>query len=153
AAIALALRACDRGRLAEGAAAALLAGLATQTKYTGFLAPPVMVGYALLRRRWSLAAVFALVPAALFAAWGAYVRYRHGASHFLNNLADGHTFDDRIKYLVPLAAMLGGLAPGVFLLGLAGLFRNRWWTLAGGVLVVGGFVLLAALPSEWGVLL
>jgi hypothetical protein len=152
AAIALALRACDRGRLAEGVFAAVLAGLATQTKYTGFLAPVAMTGYALLRRRWGLAALFVTLPAGLFAAWEGYVAYRHGASHFLHNLDAGGTFDDKVKNLGPLAGMLGGLAPAVFLLGIAAQLRNRWWTLAGGALVVAGFALLAAVPAESAVL-
>jgi hypothetical protein len=146
AATALGLRACDRDRLGAAVGAALLAGLAMQTKYTGFLAPPAMVAYALLRRRWRLAAVFALLPAALFAGWEGYVFTRHGASHFLHNIGDGGTLDDKVKNLGPLAAMLGGLAPVVFLLGVAALIRQRWLAVAGAGLVVAGFGLVAAEP-------
>ncbi|HJT78070.1 MAG TPA: glycosyltransferase family 39 protein, partial [Gemmataceae bacterium] len=54
ASVVLFFRAADRDALALAALAGLVAGLAMETKYTGFLAPVVMLLYAALYGKWRL---------------------------------------------------------------------------------------------------
>src|SRR5262245_56998066 len=81
AALALFLDAAERSSLPRAALAGLVAGVAMQTKYTGFLAPAAMFLYALTHRRlrlWLLAVAAAL---AVFAAWEGFLAWRYGQSH------------------------------------------------------------------------
>jgi hypothetical protein len=89
AAVAAFLGANDRRSFVLALLAGLLAGLAMQTKYTGFLAPAVMLAAAFLVRgrdwlpalgRWLIAAGTAGI---LFVAWEAWIAQQYGESHFV----------------------------------------------------------------------
>jgi hypothetical protein len=147
-AVVMFLRAIDqRGASAWGLAvlAGLLAGLGMQTKYTGFLAPGALLLAAIVRGRpflWPLAAG----PAALvFVAWELLTDRLYGESHFLLQLRySSQTLEDKAALVLPLLSTVGGVAPVVGLLGLAGLGVSRAGMLAAGGVVGLGFVAVAA---------
>jgi hypothetical protein len=162
ASVLLFFRACDRLHGASAVAAGLVAGVAMQTKYTAFLAPATMVLYALVRglfvrclsRRQAfhgvaLALLAAGVAAASFAAWEVWVAQKYGVSQFLAEL--GHSDRDlrtRLEWFGPmLPTLLGGVAPGIGLLGLAALCRRRGVTGGAAILVAAAIGIVAATGS------
>ena len=139
AAVVLFLRAADRDSPALAALAGLVAGLAMETKYTGFLAPAVMLIYAALHRKlWLWPA--AVVPAVqVFAGWEFLMALLYGQSHFLNAFRDANSsLEQKAGLWLPLLGLLGSAAPAVSLLGLTALRVRRR------VLVLGGAVALLA---------
>src|SRR5205823_4078146 len=141
------LRGLDRRSGSWAVAAALVAGVATQTKYTAFLVPPLLAWAALLRGRFGAALVGAVVPALVFAAVEFGIAHQHGQSHFLRQIQlmqeQAEPWEKKLGLFGPLAGYLGGLAPGVLLLGVAGLTRRAWAVAAAAALVVGGLVVVA----------
>jgi hypothetical protein len=148
-AVALFLRAGDRGSLPEAAAAGLVAGLAIETKYTAFLVPAVFVLHGLLYRRPRPALLAAGLAAAVFVGWEALIAGLYGESHFLHSFhGQGHGFDRPLHLLFPLVGILGGVAPAVALVGLVA-SGVRWrGVLAGMAAVTLGYALLACVPEE-----
>jgi hypothetical protein len=138
-AVVLFLRAADRDSPALAALAGLVAGLAMQTKYTGFLAPAVMFLYAALYgklRLWPAAVVPALQ---VFVGWEFLTALLYGQSHFLNATRwSSSTSLEKAGLWLPLLGILGTGAPVLTLLGLAALRARPW------VLVLGGAVALLA---------
>src|SRR6202035_2434881 len=63
------LRACDRTSIGQAVLAGFVAGLAMETKYTGALAPAVMLLAAATTGRWRLWPAAAVAAAQVFAAW------------------------------------------------------------------------------------
>lgn len=110
-ALVLFLRACDRDSLASAALAGVTAGLAMQTKYTAFLAAPVMLLYALLHRKTRLGLLAAALAGLLFVAWEALLWMRYGESHFVYQIRHGDNGDQpKIILLTALCPLLGGVA-------------------------------------------
>jgi hypothetical protein len=147
-------RGSDRGSLAWALAAGFIAAIAMETKYTAFVVPGVMVLHAVLFRRLRLGLAAALVAVALFVTWEAFTAQAYGESHFLHALADRRLpLAEKLKLGLPLLGQMGGTAPAVLLLGLIALGRSRRmvWCAAG--LIAGGFLLLAAVPESWAILL
>jgi hypothetical protein len=138
-AVILFLRACDRDALVLAALAGLVAGVAAQTKYTGFLAPAAMLLYALLHGKLRLWPV-AVVPAVqVFVSWEFLTALLYGQSHFLSALRDSsQPLLQKAGLWAPLLGILGTVAAPVFLLGLAAL-RAR-----APVLVLGALLALLA---------
>jgi hypothetical protein len=139
-AVVLFLRAADRDSPALAALAGLVAGLAMETKYTGFLAPAVMLIYAVLARKPGLWAA-AVVPAVqVFVGWEFLMALLYGQSHFLDATRDPSSpaVEQKLGLWLPLLGILGSVAPAVALLGLAALRVRRR------VLVLGGAVALLA---------
>ena len=68
-AVCLFLRACDRDAIGQAVLAGLVAGVAMETKYTGAVAPAVMLLAAATTRRWRLWPGAALAAAQVFVAW------------------------------------------------------------------------------------
>src|SRR5262249_23183712 len=121
--------------------AGVVAGLAAQTKYTGLLLPPVLLGAAFfspIRNRVSgpalplrvLFGTLACGAAALvFISWEAFIRSKYGESHFLYALGPTtESWRERLEFylakwrlLLPMLILLGGLLPPAALLGCAGL--------------------------------
>jgi hypothetical protein len=146
-AVAVFLRAVDgQGGRSYGWAwlAGLLAGVAMQTKYTGFLAPAVLGLAALLYGRPWLWPVAAAQAAVVFVSWE-YVTFRlYGDSHFLFQLGySSQSLPDKLGLVGPLLSLVGGVAPAVGLLGLAALGVRRWVVLAAGGVVVLGYLTVA----------
>ncbi len=100
----------------------LLAGLATQTKYTAFV-PVAAIGlHALLYRRAVRGFVVGLLAVSIFVGWEQYVAWRHGESHFLVSIhRRSPRLLSRFNQIAPSIGFMGGLAPGLLLLGLLAL--------------------------------
>jgi hypothetical protein len=156
AALVLLLRSCDRSSWAMALVAGLLAGLATQTKYTAFVGPPLLLicGQWYGKPRWGVLAC--ATAAVIFVAWEGGVLLRHGESHFLSALRSYHANlpgSDQspwLKLAVLFRALfthLGGVAPGLLLCGLASLGLSRRRAVAAALLVASGFVLVALVPE------
>src|SRR5205807_4461 len=121
-ALALFFGAVDRSSLPRAAVAGLVAGLAMQTKYTGFLAPAAMFLYALAHRRLRLWLPAAAAALAVFAAWEGFIAWRYGQSHFLYHLRHGQdSLLERATMAPLLLSLPGTVAPAVLLLGVAAL--------------------------------
>jgi hypothetical protein len=156
AAIAVFARASDRGSMRLTALAGLLAGLAMQTKYTGLLAPAVVLLYGICFRQLRLALLATGIAAAIFAGWEAFLVLRYGESHFLYHAwmsqASGK-MSAKLGLLLPLLTNLGGVAPFVAVLGLAALRWRQRTVLIVATLVLSGFALLALLPPRYGIII
>lgn len=137
-ALTLFLRACDRLDPGWLFAAGLAAGVAMETKYTAFLAPAAMMLYAgvhgLLgpggwKRRAGLlafAVAATLVALNVFWWWEAFIAWRHGESHFYHEFerSQRDLGEQLLFFSLPLLTLLGGAAPTLLLVGLAGLGRR-----------------------------
>ncbi len=105
--------------------AGVLAGLAMQTKYVGFLTPPLLIVAGISRRRYLPGFIAAGVAMSIFAAWEAFIAWKYGESHFLYQLGQqSTTWRQKLLLLAFLVTLLGGLAPGI---ALAAIARWRWW--------------------------
>jgi hypothetical protein len=165
AAVALFFAACERPHPWAAVGAGLLAGLAMETKYTAFLAPATMVLYGLVsicltpardlrgltpfgigskRPTILLSLIAAGVAVSVFVSWEAFVTWRHGQSHFLNEVEDSaRNLWEQLEFIVPLFALLGGVAPVTALLALAALGWRGRLIGAVGFLVFVGYALVA----------
>jgi hypothetical protein len=142
-ALGLFFRTCERDSLALAVLAGLIAGLAMQTKYTAFLAPGIILIYALLRRKLLLGLAAAGVAGALFAAWETMLFFRYGESHFIYQLFQGDNGDQPKSVLLnSLFPLLGGAAPTLALLALTALSMPRWLLLLASLLAILPFLLL-----------
>lgn len=150
AALVLFLRACDRDSAALALAAGLVAGLAAETKYSGFVAPLAFAGYGLATGRWRLAAAAATLAVAIFLAWEGLVVWRYGESNFIYNAAQrGSTPVQRWLHLaLPLVA-LSAVAPAWLLLALVGLRAPRGVVVAAAALAALGLGVVALLPDGY----
>jgi hypothetical protein len=103
----------------------VLAALAAQTKYTGFLSLAAIVLYAVTagpapRRSWSLIllTLLSIITAlVLFSSWEILIARRYGESHFLFHLANqASATGSKMHLVVPLMTLLGYLAPGLLVM-------------------------------------
>ena len=151
AAIALFLRAADRGSLGLAVLAGALAGLAMQTKYTGLTVGAVLLTFGWLRGRFRMAVVGCMVAALMFVGWEAWVHSRYGVSQFLyfvGRRERGETGPASVLDLVrPLVRTLSPLAAPLIPLGLLGLGAKRWVVVASIALVVAAHLALALTPD------
>jgi hypothetical protein len=149
AALALFLDAADQSSLLRAALAGLVAGVAMQTKYTGFLAPAAMFLYALVHGRLRLWVPAVAAALAVFSAWEGFLAWRYGQSHFLYHLGQGEPLSER-GYLVPLLLSLPGtVAPAILVLGMAALRPRTLPVLATAVLTLLGYVGLACVDLRF----
>jgi Dolichyl-phosphate-mannose-protein mannosyltransferase len=148
-------RACDKQSVWLGALAGLLFGIAAQTKYTAFVAPAVAIVYAFLFRRPRLGLLTAALGAAVFVGWECFVAAKYGESHFIYSLQQrGSGFWTRVaRLLLPLIGVLGGVAPGLAMLGLLSLgVRRRFIGFLAFAMCL-GYMALALVPDRYSVLL
>jgi hypothetical protein len=146
ASLALFCRACDRDSFVLAALAGLVAGLGIETKYTAFLAPAVMLLYALWLGRLRLWPAAALVAAQVFLAWEFLMALLYDESHFLFHLRYNMRYSEENgwqwgRLLPPLVSYLGSLAWPAALLALRGFGLRRWALLpaaAAGLLAYAG---------------
>jgi hypothetical protein len=142
--LALFFRACDRASVRTSICAGLIAGLAMQTKYTGFLAPAVMLGYAFLFGRLRLGGIAAASAALVFVSWEWFLICRYGESHFLYHVANTpSTLEIKLSLIPLLFPILGAVAPSLFLLALTIGRVSRLTLLLAVVLVVLPYALVA----------
>jgi hypothetical protein len=149
-AVAVFLRASDRGSWTAAVLAGMIAGLALQTKYTAFTVPLAMLAWGLLQRRLGLALTAVGIAAAVFVAWELYVALGQGQSHFLFALQhrSGSTAS-RIRHLAsPLFTMTAAIAPGTGLVAVFARTRSRRWLVTGVVALVVGAAVLGVTPAE-----
>jgi hypothetical protein len=135
--------ACDRGSLARAVVAGVTAGLAMQTKYTGFLAPAVVLVYAWLHQRMRLGFAAALTAGLVFAAWETALFLHYGESHFVYQLFHGDNGDQpKSTLLGGLCPLLGGTVPTLALLALIVLRSPRWLLFSAALFVFLPYLLL-----------
>lgn len=122
ASLALFFRGLDRRWWRLAILSGLLAGLAIQAKYIGFLTPPLLVVAALLHRRLAPALLAVVTAATIFIGWESFVYWKYGESHFLYHLNDNpFNWEEKLELSPWLVALVGGLAPGMAIAALA-----RW---------------------------
>jgi hypothetical protein len=142
-ALVLFFRACDQNSPSLAVFAGLIAGLAIQTKYTGFLAPAVVLIYALLHRKMHLGLTAALSAGSVFVAWETALFFRYGESHFVYQLFQGDNGDQpKSVLLASLFPLLGGAAPTLALLAMTVLPAPRWQLFLAALLAVLPFLFL-----------
>jgi hypothetical protein len=147
ASVELFLRACDRDSAAAAAVAGLLAGLATQTKYTALVAPLVIMLAGALYGRLRLAAGACLSAASVFVTWEFLMALLYGDAHFLlASRGQAPSLAQKFGLAGPLAGQLGGLLPAVTLMGLLALGSSRRVLLLWSFVVAFGFVAIGC----WG---
>lgn len=119
AALALFFRACDRESLGLALAAGLIAGLGMETKYTGFLAPAVLLTFSVLHRRFRLGLLSATTAALVFSAWELFLVWRYGESHFRYHTSQTpfHPLE-KLGLVACLFPILGAVVPTLCLLAL-----------------------------------
>jgi hypothetical protein len=156
AAVALSLRAAERGSLCLALTAGLLAGLAMETKYTAFVLPGVFLAHGWLNRDLRRAVVAATAAVAVFVGCEGLIALAHGQSHFLLAMR-GHdrTYGPKpvLGLLQAAVTTLGGVGPFLVLIGLAALGVPRRTVLLLVALLVAGYVALAFVPEADAVLL
>src|SRR5262249_27826507 len=134
--LALFFTACDRDSRGLAVAAGLVAGLAMQTKYTAFLAPPTMMLYSVAvgflkpgfswpaaLRKVALALAAGIVAGEIFLVWEKYIEWQYDVSHFVHELrTTKRELLDQLRFALPLLALLGGVAPPLALVAVLALF-------------------------------
>ncbi len=150
-AVYLFLGACDRDAIGRAVLAGLVAGVAMETKYTGAVAPAVMLLAAATARRWRLWPAAALAAAQVFVAWEFLIALLYGESHFLHSLwASSGSLMQKGSLVMVFFSYVGGTAPFLFVLGLAALGARRRWQAAAAALVVVGFALIVLFDARFG---
>jgi Dolichyl-phosphate-mannose-protein mannosyltransferase len=150
-AVALYMRAVDRRSLPLALLAGLLAGVAMETKYTGFVLPALFLVHAWQHGHWRLAIAAAGTATASFASCEAWIACAHGDSHFVlamfaRKRAD-HAF--RLPRLVAAAvSLLGGLGSILMLIGMTALGAFRRSVLLGLAGIITGFTLIVIVPDS-----
>lgn len=147
-ALAVYFRACEDNSLALAGAAGLIAGLATQTKYTGLGVLAVMVLHALLFRRLRNAVTTVGVALAVFFAWEWLMTLKYGQGMFFGQLGSPLWSMERSEMVIPLIRVIGGAAPVLVLIGLAALGLARNVTLVLAAAVLAAYAMLWALPAH-----
>ena len=159
ASIALFARGCDAGRhrkFAYALGAGLLAGLAFQAKYSALGVPVVLIWYALLRCRMTLAILAVMLTIVVAASWEFWLSQKYGQSHFLYHIADQSSdgsFEDQLdlkwSFARPLLNYLGLLGCGWALIAGRAMGMPRWLIrLAMIAFGVGLFVVVLG-PLDW----
>jgi len=148
------ITACDRGSWRQVILAGLLAGLAMETKYTAFLAPPVLLLYAVVYRRLRYGMLAAGLAVGFFVSCEGLLAWRYGASHFLTHLHQhpGNSLERPLNLARALVGLLGGTASALGLLGLTALGYRGRTVLGVGALLAVGFGLVLAIPEPHNVL-
>jgi hypothetical protein len=148
--VAVQWRAARRGSWGLALCAAVLAGLAMQTKYTAFVTVPLLALAGILNRRWLLGVMAALVALGLFVGWECFLVTTQGQSHFMVALglrSSGPGFR-MLRLLLPTLTQIGALAAGFASMALVALGRPRLALLPLGLALV-AVPLLALLPESW----
>ena len=167
--------ACDRLDFFRALGAGFLAGVAMQTKYTGFLAPAAMLLCGWLRA-WlnpsplagvvnqfipepreragliCLSLVAFLIALNVFVGWEVFITFRHGESHFYLEYLQNHStiLNQLQNWSLPLLTLFGGVGPGIALLGWLAMCPRSLPLFAGSVLVFAGYWLTAfGNPLKW----
>jgi hypothetical protein len=147
--VVLFIRAQSRQSPGLAALAGIAAGLAAESKYTGFMLPGIFFAHALTHRGWARWAIATVAMAGVFVGVEALIAIRYGESHFLHNVPNHRDRHMGTYWLArDLIETAGGLAPAVSLIALAGLGLPWRWVARFGVLIAAGYVLLGFVPGR-----
>jgi hypothetical protein len=124
-ALALYFASRDRSSLALALGAGLVGGFALQTKYTAVSILAVVALDALFSRRMREAVASIGVALGIFSAWELWTTALYGQGMFFGQLGSPLWSMARSAMIVPLVRLLGGVAPFVAWIGLAGLGLPR----------------------------
>ena len=150
------LRASERNSLPLAAVAGLIAGIASQTKYNGLVAPGVMLYHAFVFKRYRLALVAASIAGAFFLSWEVFIYLSAGRSHFLAQSQTYGSVNLLAKYVYlawPIVTIMGAVAPFFTLLAFIALGLRKKATILASIVVALGFMLIAFAPERfqaWG---
>ncbi len=150
--VALFTHAHSRRSAGLAALAGVVAGLATQTKYTGLVLPGIFLAHAATHGGWKHWLIAMVAMVGVFASYEGLVALRYGESHFLHNVF--HPLHPRDPYAGPLMLAVdlvetaGGLAPAVSVIALAGLGLPYRWVARLGLLIAAGYFLLGFVPGR-----
>jgi hypothetical protein len=134
--------------------AGFLAGLSAQTKYNGLLFIPLLAVYATFFRRPRLGVLAAASAVILFGSWEWFVASRYGESHFVFHVRQkGSTLTDKLRLLVPLVTLSGGILAPAALIGIAAIARSSRWVAPAAAGLILLHLALAAIPSTSNLLL
>jgi hypothetical protein len=148
------LRGCDQGSWLRAVAAGLLAGLAMEAKYTAFVAPAVMVAYAVRAGRLRQGLLAAMVAVGVFAGWEWLMAVAYGQSHFVYALRErDESVWQKLRLAGPLVGLLGGVGPALLLLNLTALRLPRWVVAMTAAVTLLGLGLVALVPTPQAILL
>jgi hypothetical protein len=154
-AVALFFRAAAKRSFGLALLAGVLAGVGMETKYTGFLAPAVILVYAGLFRRPYQGMMAALMAWFVFSSWEGFIALKHkGQSHFMVNFLEqmgGAPRHGPAAMSWHLILIIGAVAAPVGLLGLTALRVWGWVVAAVGAILAIGFVLVAKVDANWTV--
>jgi hypothetical protein len=148
AALALYLRAEERGSAWGALAAGLVAGLAMQTKYTAFSIPAAMGLHALLRGRPLHAVLAGAAALCVFASWEAWITHLYGRGMFAANAMLPLFWQPRLMLVAPGIQLLGAALTPFALLALAAIGVRRAIVLALAAAVLAAHGLLLVWPIE-----
>lgn len=153
-ALVLFFRAADRDSLKLALVSALIAGLAMQTKYTGFILPPVILLYGIIFKKLRLALAPALLSLVVFWAIEGLFALSAGHSHLLYQSGIYGSVNPLKKYLYlawPFVTIIGATMPALALLALLALKVSRRMILAAAGLITTGFLLIAFVPQQYSI--
>ncbi|HET6574514.1 MAG TPA: glycosyltransferase family 39 protein [Fimbriiglobus sp.] len=161
ASVAVFVRGCDRKSWRLVLAAGVLAGAATQTKYTMMTVPAALLWYGVLHRRVRYAAAAGAVAVGMFAAWEGWLVGEYGVSHFLYHLRDQQSgggglsawVGQKIDLVNPLLGFLGGLACATGLYAGRGVGFGRRFVAVVALVAALGMIAVCLVPYSNGVLL
>ncbi len=142
------LRGFERRSTATVLGAGVVAGLATQTKYTAIAILAATLIHGLLQRRLRPALLLSAVALTIFAGWELWMHRTYGQSMFLGQVRHGMFWVRRPEMVWPMLTLLGGTGPGLILLGVAATVRSRRVLGAAAAALLGGLALLALAPLE-----
>jgi len=154
-AVVIFLRASDRNSYLLAAVAGIVAGVATQTKYNGLVAPAVMMLHSLIFRKLRLGILAASIAGIFFVAWEGFIVFTAGRSHFLTQ---SHTYGSvnllaKYAYLAwPIVTIMGAVAPFFMLIALIGLGVKKKTLSIAMALVVAGYLAIIFLPTRFQIL-
>jgi hypothetical protein len=161
ASIAIFVRGCERGTWWNVYTAGILAGVATQTKYTMVTVPAVLLLFGVLHRRLVPALIATSIGIAVFVLWEVWLIDKYGVSHFLFHVRDQQSvtsgisewLDKKGSLANPLLGFLGGLACATGLYAGRGIGFGKRFVMVVAVCAALGMLAVCFVPYSQGVLL
>ena len=150
-AIVIFLRASERDSHLLAAVAGLVAGIASQTKYNGLVAPAVILLHSLIFRKLRLGVLAAMIAGLFFVSWEGFIFLGAGRSHFLAQSQTYGSVNALAKYAYlawPLVTIMGAVAPFFMLIALMALGVKKKTLSLAAALVVLGYLALVFVPAR-----